>query len=141
MDKAITFKRLFSDRKIEAAIFDMDGTILTSIAAAEIVWGDWARRHGLDVEAFLRTIHGVRAIDTIARQGLPGVDPIAEAEAVTLAEIAMVDGIEAIVGALELLSTLPAARWAVATSAPRALAARRIAVAGLPMPTVLVGRG
>ena len=45
-------------RTYAAFLFDMDGTILTSIRAAERVWGQWARGHGLDVEAFLPTIHG-----------------------------------------------------------------------------------
>jgi len=58
-----------------AFLFDMDGTLLNSIAAAERVWSIWAQRHGLDVAAFLATIHGARAIDTITRQALPGVDP------------------------------------------------------------------
>ena len=66
-------------RRYRAFLFDMDGTLLNSIAAAERVWGIWAERHGLDVPAFLATIHGARAIDTITRQALPGVDPEVEA--------------------------------------------------------------
>ncbi|MCB1447241.1 MAG: hypothetical protein KDJ87_15975, partial [Rhizobiaceae bacterium] len=58
----------------------MDGTLLSSIAAAERVWAAWARRHGLDVEAFLPTIHGVRAEDTIRRQNLDGIDIDTEVE-------------------------------------------------------------
>ena len=56
------------DRQYRAFLFDMDGTLLNSIAAAERVWAAWAQRHGLDVEAFLTTIHGVRAIDTLTRR-------------------------------------------------------------------------
>ena len=41
------------DRAFAAFLFDMDGTILSSIAAAERVWARWGRRHGLDVDAFL----------------------------------------------------------------------------------------
>ena len=52
-------------RAFAAFLFDMDGTILSSIAAAERVWTRWAERHGLDVATFLPTIHGVRAVDTI----------------------------------------------------------------------------
>lgn len=121
-----------------AFLFDMDGTILTSIAAAERVWTAWAQRHGVDVDSFLPTIHGARAVDTIRRLGLPGVDPEAEAEQVTLAEMEDVAGIAAIAGAAAFLGALPADRWAVVTSAPRALALRRIAAAGLPVPPVLV---
>ncbi|HEV7436351.1 MAG TPA: HAD family hydrolase, partial [Pseudorhizobium sp.] len=50
----------------------MDGTILNSLAAAERVWGRWATRHGLDLAAFLPTMHGKRGIDTIAGLDLPG---------------------------------------------------------------------
>mgnify|MGYP000246396946 CR=1 FL=1 len=63
-----------------AFLFDMDGTILTSIAVAERIWSDWARRHGIDPVSFLPTIHGVRGVETIARLNLPGIDPALEAE-------------------------------------------------------------
>ena len=62
-------------RRFRAALFDMDGTIVNSIAAAERVWGAWAQAHGLDVAAFLPTIHGKRSQDTIAALNLPGIDP------------------------------------------------------------------
>ena len=121
-----------------AFLFDMDGTILSSIAATERVWARWALRHGLDVAAFLPTIHGMRGIDTVARLNLPGVDAQAEAAAITRAEMDDVDGIEAIAGVHAFLAALPAHRWAVVTSAPRELALRRIAAAGLQVPPQLV---
>jgi sugar-phosphatase len=126
------------DRTFSAFLFDMDGTILTSIKAAERVWGDWAAGHGLDVAAFLPTIHGKRTEETVRSLALPGVDPVAEAARITLAEIKDVAGIEAIRGAAAFLAGLPAQRWAIVTSAPRELAEARIAAAGLPTPAVLV---
>ncbi|RYE64943.1 MAG: HAD family hydrolase, partial [Oxalobacteraceae bacterium] len=33
-------------RPYRAFLFDMDGTLLNSIAAAERVWSLWAERHG-----------------------------------------------------------------------------------------------
>jgi len=126
------------DRDYAAFLFDMDGTILTSIKAAERVWGEWAKGHGLDVEAFLPTIHGKRTEDTIRALALTGVDPAAEARRITLAEIEDVAGIEAIAGAADFLASLPAGRWAIVTSAPRALAEARIRAAGMPLPAVLV---
>lgn len=130
----------------DAVLFDMDGTILSSIRATERVWGAWALSHGLDPESFLPTIHGKRAVDTIRGLNLEGLDPEAEAAAITRAEIDDTDGIEPIAGAAEFLAALPAGRWAVVTSAPRALALRRMGAAGLPVPPVLVtaedvGRG
>ncbi len=127
-----------SGRSFGALLFDMDGTIVNSIAAAERVWVAWAERHGLDVESFMPTIHGVRGIETITRLALPGVDPAAEAEAILLAELEDVDGVAAIEGAAAFLAGLPADRWAIVTSSPRRLALRRLGAAGLPVPAVLV---
>src|SRR6201991_4767014 len=129
---------MFADRRFSALLFDMDGTVLDSTAAAERVWGAWARRHGLDVAAFLPTMHGRRAIETVRRLALPGVDPEREADEITKAEIADVEGIHAIAGAAAFLTSLPPRRWAIVTSSPRALALRRIEAAGIPLPATLV---
>lgn len=126
------------DRAFGAFLFDMDGTVLNSIAAAERIWAAWAVRHGVDVESFLPTIHGVRAIDTITRLNLPGVDAQAQAAVITEAEIADVEGIVEIPGAAALLNGLPKDRWAMVTSAPRDLALRRMATAGIPEPAVMI---
>ncbi|POF41622.1 glycerol-3-phosphatase [Pseudomonas laurylsulfativorans] len=121
-----------------AFLFDMDGTVLTSIAAAERVWTTWAVRHGVDVETFLPTIHGARAIDTIRRLGLPGVEAEAEAAWITEAEIEDVDGVFEVAGAAKFLRSLPVNQWAIVTSAPRKLALRRMGAAGIPEPEVMV---
>jgi sugar-phosphatase len=121
-----------------AFLFDMDGTVTNSIAATERVWTAWARRHGLDVETFLPTIHGVRAEETIRRQNLTDVDIAHEVAAVLAGEIADIDDVHPIPGAEAFLRDLPADRWAVVTSAQRDLALSRLTAAGLPIPTVLV---
>lgn len=128
----------FAQCRFAAFLFDMDGTILSSIAAVERVWTAWAERHGLDVQTFLPTIHGVRAVETIRNLALPGVDAEAEVAALTLAEIEDVAGVDAIAGAAAFLGALPPDRWAIVTSAPRALALRRIEAVGLPMPAMLI---
>ncbi|MDX9679643.1 HAD-IA family hydrolase [Pseudomonas zeae] len=126
------------DRAFGAFLFDMDGTVLNSIAAAERIWAAWAVRHGVDVETFLPTIHGARAIDTITRLNLPGVDAEAQAAFITEAEIEDVEGIVEIPGAAKFLNSLPKDRWAMVTSAPRDLALRRMAAAGIPEPAVMI---
>ena len=125
-------------RSYAAFLFDMDGTILTSIASAERVWTAWALAQGLDVATFLPTIHGVRSVETIRRLGLPGVDPVVEAAAITAAEMEDVADIAAIRGAAKFLATLPPERWTIVTSAPRALAERRLAAAGLAIPSQFI---
>lgn len=129
---------LFPGRSFGAFLFDMDGTIVNSIAAAERVWTAWAVRHGLDVETFLPTIHGMRAVETIRRLELAGIDVEGEARDLGLAEIADVEGVEAIDGAAAFLASLPTERWAIVTSAPRKLAERRLEAAGLPAPPLFV---
>ncbi|TPM38871.1 HAD-IA family hydrolase [Mesorhizobium sp. B2-2-3] len=129
---------MYAGRKFAAFLFDMDGTLINSIASAERVWSDWARRQGLDVAAFLPTIHGVRAIETIAGLALPGVDPAHEADLLLKAEAADLEGIVQIASAAAFLNALPPGRWAIVTSAPRELALLRMKAAGIPVPAVLI---
>jgi sugar-phosphatase len=125
-------------RAYSVFLFDMDGTLLTSIRSAERVWSAWALRHGLDVTTFLPTLHGKRAHDTIRQLNVPGLDPIAEAAWITAAEIEDVADIEAINGAADFLASLPPESWGIVTSAPRKLAEARLAAAGLPSHRLLV---
>lgn len=129
---------MFPHRTFAAFLFDMDGTILSSIAAAERVWRRWALEHGIDVATLFATMHGVRAIDTVARHAPPGIDPRTEADRITLMEIDDVEGTEPIAGAAAFLSAIPEGRWAIVTSAPRPLALARLRASGLPIPSVLV---
>ena len=127
------------DQKSFAAfLFDMDGTLLNSVIAAERVWAKWAQKHGLDVNRFLPTIHGVRSIDTVRKQNIPGIDVQQEADAISQAEIEDVEGVAAIEGVADFLASLPADRWAVVTSAPLALAQARMKAAGLTLPDVVI---
>ena len=128
----------FFDRTFGALLFDMDGTILNSIASAERVWSAWAERHGLDVAVFPPE-NSRRARDrNDHRASTAGRRSKAEVHALLLAEIEDVEGIEAIEGARAFLASLPPDRWAIVTSSPRELALRRLEAAGLPPPAVLV---
>lgn len=128
----------FGERRFDAILFDMDGTLLSSIEATERVWFAWGRRHGLDIESLMPKLHGMRAIDSIRKLALPGVDPAVEARQILADEIADTGGVRAIPGILAFLAALPADRWAIVTSAPRALAERRLSVAGISLPAVVV---
>jgi sugar-phosphatase len=124
-------------KNFAALLFDMDGTLLNSMAVVERVWGSWALRNGIDPVALMKVVHGVRAVDTIRALGLP-VDPEQEARILAEAEIADVEGIVEIPGAVAFLKTLPPERWAIVTSAPLELAARRLEAAGIPVPRHMV---
>ncbi|WP_312084335.1 HAD-IA family hydrolase [Brevundimonas sp.] len=127
-----------ASRAYQAFLFDMDGTLITSTAAAERVWTRWAERHGLDVAALLSVMHGVRAVDTIRRQKLPDIDLDAEVAWVERGEIEDVEGVAPIAGAVDFVTRLPPDRWAVVTSASIPLARARLRAAGLAPPPVLI---
>src|SRR5512146_1136007 len=129
---------LFDGRSFAALLFDMDGTLLSSIEAAERVWGRWAAQFGIDAATFLPTIHGRRTIESVRSLNIPGMDVEKEAAAITRAELEDVAGIHAIAGACELIASLPEDRWAIVTSAPRALAIRRLEAIALRPPTVFI---
>src|SRR5258706_4554477 len=98
---------MFEGRRFAAFLFDMDGTVLDSTGVADRVWGAWAQRQGLDVAAVLPTMYGVRSVETIRRQGLPGIDPELEPEAIFKAELEDIAAIIPIDGAETFLASLP----------------------------------
>ena len=52
--------------KVQAILFDIDGTLVDSTGAVERTWRVFAAERGLDAEAILRVCHGRRSEDTIA---------------------------------------------------------------------------
>lgn len=138
MNEDSSVKPLFNGAAFTAFLFDMDGTLLTSIDASTRVWTRWAQKFELDACDFLPTSHGMRVTEVIEQLAIPGIDVEAEAELIFQAELTDMTGIVEIPGAAAFLLSLPPHRWGVVTSAPRELALRRIAVAGLPPPPILI---
>ncbi|WP_010218190.1 HAD-IA family hydrolase [Sphingomonas sp. PAMC 26621] len=128
----------YPDHAFEAFLFDMDGTLLTSIESAERVWSRWLRRHGLDPVKILPTIHGVQTLETITRLAIPGIDPREEAAWIVREEMTDLDGVRAIAGAVDFVGSLPDDGWAIVTSATRQLAEARLAAAGLTAPLLFI---
>lgn len=115
----------------------MDGTLVDSTGCVKAIWGSWAQKHGIELNAILQHSHGRRTIDTL-NQVAPHLDVAAEAEALEAEEIMLREGMIAIAGAFQLLSRLKPHQWAVVTSAGRRLATARLEYAGLPAPPVLI---
>ena len=123
--------------RCRGVLFDLDGVLVDSTPAVARVWAGWAREHGFDPDEVVRKAHGRPSIATI-RELLPNGDHEAENREVERREIADIGGVIPLPGALELLRSLPADRWAIVTSCTRPLAGVRIAAAGLPTPEHLV---
>ncbi|MFR0692277.1 HAD-IA family hydrolase [Enterobacterales bacterium AE_CKDN230030158-1A_HGKHYDSX7] len=121
-----------------AILLDMDGTLVQSTAAVEVIWSLWCQRHGLAPQTVLSICHGVRSQDVIGRVA-PHLDLATELAALNEMEREHVAQPVIIDGADHFLGALSGQPWAVVTSASRAIALDRLERCGLPLPDVLVG--
>ncbi len=128
--------------KCKGFLFDLDGTLVDSLAVVERAWKNWGKRHGIAPEEVLSFIHGKQAITSL-RHFMSG----ATAEAIQQEFIALekmeaedTEGIVALPGALALLATLDELDipWAIVTSGSVPVAGARHAAAGLPAPAAFV---
>jgi mannitol-1-/sugar-/sorbitol-6-phosphatase len=120
-----------------ALFFDLDGVLIDSTPAVARVWRRWAIEHGFDPEEVVARAHGRPSLTTV-REYLPNADHEAENREVERREIADLEGVVPLPGALDLLSSLPQDRWTIVTSCTRRLAEVRIKAAGLPLPRVMI---
>jgi mannitol-1-/sugar-/sorbitol-6-phosphatase len=126
----------YDGRSFAAFLFDMDGTLITSIASANRAWTRWSALRGFDPAEVLSIMHGVRTVEPMRRLGV--ADPETEAAWITRTEIEDTEGVAPIADVTAFLASVPQDRWAIVTSASRALAAARLARAGIAIPPVLV---
>ncbi|PPH90599.1 HAD-IA family hydrolase [Rathayibacter sp. AY1D5] len=124
--------------RARATLFDMDGTLVDSTAVVETIWGAFAERFGLDHDAVLGAVHGVRAADSVRRFAPAGSDVDAIVAELDAYELEHTEGTVEIPGATAFLASLPRERVALVTSASPALAAARLAAAGVPSPDTVV---
>ncbi len=121
----------------DAFLFDLDGTLINSLAVIKKVWGEWAIENGLDPKTVVDNCHGRRSIDTI-RMFAPHLSlPQANDEFIDR-EAAETDGLLVLPGAIDFLKSLPPERWAIVTSCSKKLADVRMNYLGIPKPKVIV---
>lgn len=120
-----------------AVLFDLDGVLCDSTKAVDREWREWAVRKGVDGDAIMAIAHGVRTVEVIRRVA-PHLDAEAEAAVIENHEAGDQTGVIVMPGAVELVRSIPAGRWAVVTSGSRPLATNRLRYCGVPVPEVLV---
>lgn len=120
-----------------ALLFDLDGVLINSTPAVARVWRSWAIEHGFNPEEVVARAHGRPSLTTV-REYLPNADHEAENREVERREIADLEGVGPLPGALDLLASLPTDRWTIVTSCTRPLAEVRIRAAGLPVPKKMI---
>ena len=123
--------------RCKGILFDMDGVLIASLGSVERSWTKWANLRGIDPEYAVRIAHGCRSIETVAKLR-PDLDPETENQIIEGFEIEDVDGVTALPGVLDLLSSLPSDRWTVVTSATEPLARVRLKVGGIHVPDRII---
>ncbi|MFF4236910.1 HAD-IA family hydrolase [Actinomadura geliboluensis] len=120
-----------------AVLFDVDGTLVDSTPLVERAARAWAAEYGIDPDEFLSDAHGRRTSDRVA-DFLPP-DQVRDATArLDALESTGTDGITALPGAVDLLTTMNGLPHAFVTSMDRAQLKLRTTVAGVPLPQVVV---
>ncbi|MGH3500999.1 MAG: HAD-IA family hydrolase [Nocardioidaceae bacterium] len=119
----------------DAVLFDLDQTVVDSSRAVNRSWSRWALEYGLAPDAVVRE-HGSRARDIVADLVEPA---LAEEALARIVELECADpAVSAFPEVARALRLLSPDRVAIVTSSTRRLAYRRLALAGLDAPRVLV---
>ena len=122
----------------KAILFDLDGTLVDSIAAVDRAWSKWAIKNGLVPEIILPQIHGRRSIDSI-RALTPHLDVELEDEKLRIAEANDTEGIVPVAGALDFLDRLEKSDWSIVTSGTSTVAKARMGAVGIVAPYAVYG--
>jgi sugar-phosphatase len=122
---------------VQAILFDLDGVLVDSQRAVELVWREWGRLRNRDPEPFIAMAHGRRTSETL-RMVAPDLDAQTEAAVLDRMEEECTEGLKPGLGAINLVRGIPLGRWGVVTSGHRHVATLRLTSVGIPIPPVLI---
>ena len=116
---------------VSGILFDLDGTLLDTSGPITRSWRRWAAEHDVTAADFARIgSHGKRSVDLVAAL-VPGERAAAALARILELELADVDGVVPVPGAVDLLRSLDPDSWGIVTSGDRVLAAARLRAGGL----------
>ena len=123
-------------------LFDLDGTLVNSLSAVERCWLKFAKRHHLDHDYVLTSIHGRKAIDNIKLflPDKPNEEIKQEFNWMEQLESQDLDGIGEIPGASKFLQLLSSQNipWGIVTSGTKIVAESRFNLLGVAKPPVFI---
>ncbi|KAJ1724093.1 hypothetical protein LPJ53_001614 [Coemansia erecta] len=123
---------------IAAILFDLDGTLISTLQVTEQIYTRHALLHGVDPHAVVHFCHGVPTLQVLERFFPPSMHTPEHAMQLEREAAEQLTGLELIPGARELLASIPADRWAVYTSGMPFLALPRMHHLGVPVPAVML---
>ncbi|KAJ2123319.1 DL-glycerol-3-phosphatase [Coemansia sp. RSA 720] len=126
------------DITAQGILFDMDGTLVNTIACVERGWADLAAEHSVDAQALIHTVHGHPTYDVLCSWFPPHMHSRQCAQAFEHKLMNDTRGVFAVPGALRVLSMLDDSEWAIVTAATEDLARVRMQQVGINVPERLV---
>jgi sugar-phosphatase len=121
----------------KAILFDMDGTLLDSNEASEMIWQRWAKNHQVPIEKIREVHHGRRPEETVALVA-PHLNPIQASKIVYDEQEHLREGINPIAGATDFYRSLKPGMFAIVTAATQPILNLRLSLVGLTPPEVCV---
>lgn len=122
---------------VRAILFDMDGVLISSIAADERSWFRWAKLHGMEDIFSTHSTHGRRTVDTI-RALRPDLDSAIELKRMEDFDVEDALGLALYPGVQDLLAELSPIQWSIVTSASERVMRHRLGILGVSLPRHIV---